>query len=203
MLLPNLRYLVTGCERSGTSWSAMVLRLAKVKTTQEFLFPVGGPRWNGVQEAEVSWMAAPHLASVPAHCRMVHVVRHPLPTITSSALHGIWKRGCRVPAFTNYAVEALGDLPGETDPVALACLYWVKWNEMIERHVKTRVRVEDGPSALLGALGIQCTVIDPGKKVNTRAVEPPLGWEDLPVHLLPSVRSMAARYGYPCSSPSG
>lgn len=82
----EVRYIVTGCGRSGTGFLAESLRNSGVPCTHEKFFSSKGRVQQiediGSGECEASWYAAPYLQNV-AGLKVVHVVRDPVKVANS------------------------------------------------------------------------------------------------------------------------
>jgi hypothetical protein len=84
---PRAPFVVTGCGRSGTRYTANLLTAAGFPCGHEQLFSP----WTRDHAALVlpagqgdsSWLAVPHLARLPNGAVVIHQVRHPLRTISS------------------------------------------------------------------------------------------------------------------------
>lgn len=133
----------------------------------------------GDEQGDVSWLAAPFLAELPAGTVVLHQVRDPLATVRSmvgvrmfqTKPHPLMQARYRLQyyrirfarpitnaRFVRFADEhcpGVFDLPDET---SRAASYWVRWNRMIaEAHGRDdltyrRYRVEDLDDDLLGQL---------------------------------------------------
>ena len=108
---------VTGCARSGTVYTASVLR--------ELGYSIGHEEM--MSDGSVGY----HLAALhPENC--FHQVRHPLRQISSMVAHQSW-------GFMNDVVDLCGhDLFG--------CMqYWLKWNKLCEEFCVWRYQIEQFP----------------------------------------------------------
>jgi hypothetical protein len=131
-----LRAVVTGTPRSGTKYVANLLCRLGVKASHELYF---NPWFQSIaelkHEVEVSWMAAPFIAELPADTLVVHLVRNPVAAIDSMVATGHFG--------PNKYAEFLLRHSGTCDPAAA----WSSWNRMIERNSSSRpyvrIRLED------------------------------------------------------------
>jgi hypothetical protein len=174
-------FVVTGCPRSGTLFTARALAALGHACGHEALF---GPETTAVPDfgsaqGDVSWLAVPFLADLPAGTVVVHQVRHPLQVLRSLVaqrffqtrphpLMGVryrlqyrhirFARPVTNPRFVRFAARhcpGIFDLPGE---VARAAHWWVVWNRRAEAAAGLpglrylRVRVEDLDATGLTAL---------------------------------------------------
>jgi hypothetical protein len=77
------RFVVTGCARSGTTYTARLLSKAGCSCTHESVF---GPRTEhftgwGAAQGDSSWLAVPFLDELPAGTVVLHQVREPFAAI--------------------------------------------------------------------------------------------------------------------------
>ena len=104
--------------------------------------------------AESSYMAAPFLGRLNAG--VIHVVRNPFKVVGSLVGHGFRQFSQNSPtdfeddpyhfAYEKFIYENLPELSDECSQVDRACLFYVRWNEMIEKSGKVELfhRIEDG-----------------------------------------------------------
>lgn len=104
--------------------------------------------------AESSYMAAPFLDRIKAN--VIHVVRNPFQVVGSLAGHGFRQFSQNSPtdfeddpyhfAYEKFIYENLPELREENTQIDRACLFYVRWNEMIEKSGKVDLfhRIEDG-----------------------------------------------------------
>jgi hypothetical protein len=166
------RFVVTSCARSGTLFMAQCLSRLGHACGHEALFTpntTAVPDFGDAQ-GDVSWLAAPFLADLPAGTVVVHQVREPLATIRSivgvrvfqTAPHPLMDLRYRLqsyrvrlarpitnPRFVRFAdrhCPGLFDIPDEP---SRAAAYWVRWHRMIaaaqdrDHLTYERVRVEE------------------------------------------------------------
>lgn len=187
----RLRYLVTGCPRSGTVFMARLLTSVGVPCGHEAVFdyrgldaargrlagrePVesswvsrarrDGGRWSelppwlpdaSAAEAESSYMAAPYLGDTLLDgVRVIHVVRDPV-RVVQSLCHSV---GYFLPEgpkdlYEDFILRSLPELRTPMPQYDRACLFWVRWNQTVERRgCDYRHRAEDAPDGLLAFLG--------------------------------------------------
>ena len=122
-------------------------------------------------DAEASYMAAPYLASGLFHnCdKVIHLVRNPLEVVNSfvnglryfASQNTIWEndKGEFVSCgYHRFIYQYVPELTATMTPIERACLYYVRWNQMIEKFLPpngVRVRLEDCPQAIFSALGTE------------------------------------------------
>jgi hypothetical protein len=176
-----VRFVVTGCARSGTLFMAEALHGLGHSCGHEQLFTpetTALPEF-GDADGDVSWLAAPFLPDLPDGTVVLHQVRDPLATIRSmvgvrmfqTRPHPLMQLRYRLQyhhirvarpitnaRFVRFAARhcpGVFDLP---DEVSRAAAYWVRWNRMIEKAgterdlVYQRYRVEDLDDARLAQL---------------------------------------------------
>ena len=213
----NLSWLATGAPRSGTGYFWIMMRRLGFLATHErcsvqlegFTVPpelVGG--------GETSWMLAPYIHRLKPGAPLIHLVREPLATIASIVRNRFLVRAPEEVRW-EYGELARHHLPGlrdEQDPVALAALFWIRWNLMIEQHccdrpyVRLLVEAIDLPelTALCRLLGHEPTVaqvrhaLEVPRNTNTRGpTAEPRCWAEVPEPHRSRARHLAERYGYP------
>jgi len=91
---PAPHFVVTGCGRSGTKFTAEVLGQLGCATGHEQVFdpPLRGVPDFGDRHGDVSWAAVPLLDRLPAGTVVLHQVRSPLGVIRSVVDFGIASR---------------------------------------------------------------------------------------------------------------
>jgi hypothetical protein len=159
-----LRFIITGCGRSGTNYVANRLVDAGVKCGHESVFSVKGPLQNSEgYQGDSSWFAAPFLGMI-AGARVLHIVREPRSVIESFHRIGL----CADSRFRHFSggrsffstlghftlnvkrirsrldyVNAHRNLLAEHTSCWSAdnefhrlCEYWYQWNKLIEDNVE-------------------------------------------------------------------
>jgi hypothetical protein len=149
-------FVVTGCGRSGTMYTARVLTAAGLPCSHEFVFsPDGGdPGALESGKGEASWLAVPSLDQGWPEGVVFHQVRHPEDVIRSFLGLGFFDPG---PSRVRYWREQsrrwatvpirfrLGPRPtrdyiwfvkrhepgvfASEDPAVRAAEYWLRWNQ--------------------------------------------------------------------------
>lgn len=194
-----LEYLVTGTGHSATRWACKVIESAGVSCGHERIFKDDGiakaaERLNKSQfKSEVSWLAAPYLDNAMLYNVVgVHLVRHPLSVINSWMVSGTLNtRG-----HGYFAYQHINFLQYSQD-IDRAIARYVGWNGMIEGKA-VLVRAEDGPKALLSALGIAIpeSVFD-NRLINQHAHQiAKIDFRNADDTLLGALIDMSERYGY-------
>lgn len=157
--------------------------------------------------AESSYMAAPFLARMSV--KVIHVVRSPLKVISSLVGDGFRQFSESWPTdfeddphhfdYERFIYENLPELAGESNQIDRACLFYVRWNEMIEASGRVDLfhRIEDGPAKVKQYFnfGGECygntkcnSAEDQSRKWSPSQIKNP--------RLKERFLDMAARYGY-------
>lgn len=198
--------IITGCQRSGTAYTATVLTAAGLWCGHEREIGEtyrGGPVRPTVVEA--SWMAVPHLAALDAH--VVHQVRHPL-RVAASMLARRTLGGRKVAPSGRYAIRHCPRIADEPDEPARVLRYWHDWNLAAEAVAGARWRLCDLDvgriTAVLEAAGRRidrdrlAAALDlVPRDVNAQPGVRRLSWGDLPDGPAKAdARRLARRYGW-------
>ena len=211
------RILVTGCARASTGYHAKLLSLAGIACGHEALFNPesalsSAPSWPSHVAAESSWLAAPHLATLPRGTVVLHVVREP-----RLALASLWRIGLvrTRSAYREFAERHCPALAAGTAQERTA-RYWLEWNRGIERECARaglrmlRVRSGETSLALLRELfALAARPFDTAAAVAALAAVPPdtntagdrrrdaaVDWSSLAgTELGGQVEALAERYG--------
>ena len=155
--------------------------------------------------ADASYMAAPFLLHEELEeVKVVHLVRHPVKVIFSFLRFGYFGELNLSKHFKweNHIHHYLPDAYESNDPVENACMFYLGWNEMIEKRQSNYFfhRIEDGEGPLLEHLGIDPTEdMYSNKKCNTNNAREIFGktWGDIPDSGIKStLLEIAKRYGY-------
>lgn len=141
-----MRFVVTGCGRSGTQYVARLLTAAGLDCGHEAVFnawPGDRPprRWRESElDGDSSYVAAPWVGELARELTVVHLLRAPLDHIRSSVGVG-HVHGRRRPW-----VEFIGrhiDLASYPDPAERAAAYWLQWNRLVEPHAHLTWRLHE------------------------------------------------------------
>lgn len=110
-------------------------------------------------EADSSYLSAPYLNDeLFSNTKIIHVVRNPIKVVNSFTNYMHYFANPSHPEFTGHLYEGfihyhVPDLYQNLTQYERACLYWVKWNQMIEENSKGKEyllwRVEDEIKPLL------------------------------------------------------
>ncbi|WP_017972520.1 hypothetical protein [Actinopolyspora halophila] len=206
--MTGARFVVTGCARSATMYTAHMLTAAgldcgheRVPAYRRDTFDLSSSRGVG----ESSCLAAPFL---PLDIPTVHLVRPPLDVIGSLVGRRMLDGGHEsFAAFVHaHAPEVFEHPPG----VERAAAYWLAWNRMVEPHAHLR-----WCSTTLDTRDVATLAHRAGIEVDTTAVEQALAAtsrrinarettriapEDLG-ELAPEVDALREHYGLPWHEP--
>jgi hypothetical protein len=159
--MAGMRILLTGCGRSGTSYTATLLTALDVRCGHELVFRLpeivrGEVSWPEDLPAESSWLAAPYLQLLPAETLVLHQVREPLAVLRSLRRVGLFETSG---PFRSFVAEHLGQELEAAAPLEAGLLYWDRWNGLVEQRARDaglpyqRHRLEDlDPVTLAGLL---------------------------------------------------
>ena len=169
------------------------------------------PQWHPDVKnivADSSYMAAPYLAEeLLKETKVIHVVRNPIKVINSFCNNiyyfrngeSVWKEN---QTYENFIYKFLPELKIDMPQYDRASLYYVRWNEMIERsNPDFFFRVEDSPDGLLKFLGVADNVdyykektANTFKSYNEDVFDSLMKIQNRNIRL--EVANMARRYGY-------
>lgn len=196
-----LKYLVVGTGRCGSVGIARTLTSVGIPCGHESIFDWGGlevalkrlnheepivlseisqencnaPNWIDPTTiiAESSYMAAPFLEYFQ-ETDIIHIVRNPVDVVNSFCnYHNYFKNpDCQKEQWEGFIYSHLPELKDESlTNYDRGCLYYVKWNQMIENKLKDRsycfYRVEDDIAKLLEFLGVKQNTFFQDKTMNT------------------------------------
>ena len=123
-------------------------------------------------EAESSYLSAPYLKSpIISEAKIIHVVRHPVKVINSFVNYLSYFKAPE--PFTKYEATIYQILPEltnpELNPFERAALYYIRWNDMIERSQKVRMRyrIEDPVEKVFDFLNVKPQSYFNNKTENT------------------------------------
>jgi hypothetical protein len=212
------RFLVTGCGRSGTGYTAKLFGDLGLLCGHETVFrPLTDQRagfgWPVNLPGESSWLGAPFLKALPKGTIVLHQVREPVAVIRSFLRIRFFDEPSVYLRFAETHVPELA----AGDRVERCMRYWLRWNELAERGAELmgpryfRYRLEDIDAALVGRVlalvGYPCAperveraVAERPRDYNSRGdkeEDPDVTWETLPRgELRDRLAELASRYGY-------
>jgi hypothetical protein len=155
--------------------------------------------------AESSYMSAPFLKQFDS--RVIHVVRNPLGVVASMIGESFKNFSNNyptdVPEFPDHILHEefmyghVSELQKEMSQIDRCCLFYIRWNEMIEKSGKVEIRhkIEDGTEELKKFFGFEGECYN-NTKCNSR---PSLVWSfsDIQTKSIKSeLFEMMSRYGY-------
>lgn len=138
-----MRYLITGCGQSGTTYTAALLTAAGLDCGHEAIFNRWTPGYGTCPDftaagpaGDSSFAAVPFLGRVPDDVTVVHLVRPPLDVIRSVVGRGQMDAPRHWP-WVRYVDHYTGIL---RVPVGArrAAVYWLGWNELAEARADVR-----------------------------------------------------------------
>lgn len=123
-----------------------------------------GDKWNYMEPwlnlsevvAESSYLAAPFLADpVLEGVPVIHVIRDPVKVVHSFTNYlGYFRSAEGSNGYEHFIYRHVPELKKELPQYDRACLFWVRWNQMVTRsNPAIRYRVEDDAKPVLEFLG--------------------------------------------------
>lgn len=185
--------------------------VSQVKFHLDSEVPERLPEWLPDLEsirADSSFLASPHVRlKCLENTKFIHVVRNPIKVINSFVNHLDYFKEAKPSsenglAWEEYIYAFTPDLYQETSQKMRAALYYVRWNQMIERRLKDlnhiRVRVEDGPGQVIHYTKTQTVNVFDERTANTQQKSrEPFRLDDLPKGAVKDdLLAMMHRYGY-------
>jgi len=218
------RFLITGCGRSGTTFTAKLLNAMSVRTSHEEFFtaytpPSAVPGFDEWLQStgtigEVSGLAVPHLSRLADDIVVIHQVRNPVAVIGS--LMGLRSLHPELRALANikFNFRHISQMHPDDSPVILCMKYWLWWNRAIRAACsEAPIRVEDIAASATGALRRVFLLCDMkhlwnadrcakaalklGARVNGGVRDYSVSWRHLPEGALKEqIAEDAVAYGY-------
>ncbi|NIQ15395.1 MAG: hypothetical protein GTO02_13665, partial [Candidatus Dadabacteria bacterium] len=156
-----IKYIVTGTGRCGTMFMSKLLTSAGIDCGHEVIFTNEGLEaakqnlfLNKETVAESSYMAAPYLNDpILSEATIIHLVRQPMKVINSFVVAYCYflsgQASCKKNPyqwtyayppgadpefkFMRFIYSHIPDLCKKMSPVERAALYYIKWNQLIEK----------------------------------------------------------------------
>lgn len=191
--------LITGCGRSGTTYTTNLLRACGLDVKHEKIGIDGSVSWFMAVDSDFPW------GSGDTHFRHTfHQIRDPIDVITSFYVnidHVAW--------VWNYVYNYIPEIKRE-DPHLVKCAkYWYYWNLKAEEKSEWSYRIEDieevfeEMSFRLGvSLDKNALNIVPKNTNSWQSTEKKITWGDLRKVLnvkdFNNIRNLAIKYGYGC-----
>lgn len=118
-------FLVTGCGRSGTGWAAALFTTLghPCKHEGQFAWNKAGPLEGG----ESSWLAVPHLDTLPQDTRILRIMRDPYEVVQSIMARGFLRHGADT--FDGYVEHHRPDIFASRTHLGRAIRYVALWDE--------------------------------------------------------------------------
>lgn len=190
--------LITGCARSGTTFTSKFFLECGLGIFHEAIGPHGSASWlMAVKTKKCPWGDPNHRVSFQ---HIFHQVRDPLKVIASvytAEPYESWK----------YICKHVPQIKMSDSKLLRSAKYWYYWNLKAERKAELTYRIEEIESVLDKMSRILKIPLDKSvlanipKDINTRGnhyIE--VTWEkladELPSDLYKKIRRMAKRYGY-------
>lgn len=212
------RFLITGCGRSGTGYTAQLLTALGLPCGHETIFSLPAVvkervAWPKTYPGDSSWLAVPYLAELPAGTAILHQVRDPLAVVRSFSRIRFFQEQVPYREFLERHLEGLA----ECEPFEAALRYWDEWNAKAEEAAQIeglaylRYRLEDLSEELVGRIlefighphdptRVHDAVVTHPTNYNTRGdlrIDSGISWAALPECSAKSAAARRAkRYGY-------
>ncbi len=211
-------FIVTGCARSGTMGTAVMLNDLGVRTSFEEFFvarpfrvadDIGGEYLDWLRytatNGEVSGMAVPYLACIGKSVSVIHQVRNPVAVIASlMGLRNFHEETVWQPNV-KFNFRHLTSLQRDATPLERCMQYWLGWNMLVgNSEPSLRIRAEDllSPKTRQSIL----TEIESDAKpdatpyrntTNAKTRDSLIHWRTLPDgKLKEDIQELALGYGY-------
>lgn len=156
--------------------------------------------------AESSYMAAPFLKEFET--KVIHVVRNPIGVVSSmigdSFKNFMNSYPTNIPEFPDHILyeefiyKHVNDLRNEMSQLDRCCLFYIRWNEMIEKSGKVlmRHRIEDGTDELKKFFGFSGKCYE-NTKCNSRPSHSDWSFSDIQSRSVKTeLLEIMSRYGY-------
>ncbi len=200
------RFVVTGCPRSGTAYTAALFSALGVRCGHEKVFGIGQAAgnvpvdWTGA-DGDSSFLAVPFLPLDDAV--VLHQVRNPLEFVRSIVGIAFLSEQRREKPFPTIIEREAPEVYEPDRQADRAALLWRIWNTRAEAHADITYRLEDLDVALLLRLaelleldlseGQAAQALDSvPRDVNRRNRNEKISW----ARIAPIVAELAAHYGY-------
>jgi len=208
-----LKWLITGTGRCGTVFISKTLKRLGVACGHEQIFGPFAPHESRRRlhremavthdlgwQAESSWLAMPFL-DWPELDRVtiVHLVRHP-KKVMEARIRTTLYTGFRS-RFTDWAeTYCVPEMANWSNSIDKTAVWYLRFNEKIEKYADISHRVEDPVTELLDAMGIDWhgKNWDVGRRVNHQdGIRPAdVRLADISEPLRTEMAAMSKRYGY-------
>lgn len=158
-----LKYIITGCPRSGTLYSARLLTLLGINCGHEAYFDYRGlqgykDRLNKIlsirnsiiSKSQEQWVDTNHLQADSSYAAapflnelkdipVLHIIRNPLKVITSLIKDFKYFKNINTKnQWEVFIYSYLPELKEIKTPIERGCQFWMKWNQMVFDSCKNR-----------------------------------------------------------------
>jgi hypothetical protein len=157
-------------------------------------------------EAESSYMSAPFLDhSILDKTKIIHCVRHPVKVVNSFCNYHNYFQNPELheDKWESFIYRHISELNQNLTPYDRTCLYYIRWNELIEYNLNNRDchfhRIEDDMSHVFNFINVLPTTnVFDDKKINS--LQKPSAKFDISLISNPIIRKMfvqiGEKYGY-------
>jgi len=193
--------LITGCGRSGTTYTTVVLRALGLKILHEKMGKDGTVNWRLPYDLPYGPMMP--LNRYPTNGldgfgHIFHQVRNPLKAIPS--IHTVTARSWKYISQTEPKIQM-------SDPLLIRCMkYWMYWNKQCQKISEMTYQIENFNFLdITNVLGVNPTdkqilkALAINKTVNTRAYKITVDYNDFvnaDKELAEELKELAEEYGY-------
>lgn len=164
-------FLVTGCGRSGTGWASALFTALGYPCGHEELF---NPWQEGpLSKPESSWLAIPHLDSLPTGTPVLQIMRDPYLVVQSAVERG-FLADLSGP-YEKYVSRFRPDITSADSHLGRVIRWVTLWDQPLDDVAHTLLRTGNPDTEVIrAAIGaelsekfLQATVTSLGSKVNT------------------------------------
>ena len=157
-------------------------------------------------QADASYMAAPFLDDkCLTDTKIIHVVRNPIEVVQSFCNYiNYFKSNIPSNKYEEFIYGKIKELTNSISNYDRACLFYIIWNEMIEKRADFFHRIEDDPNKICDFISVHSQEFFSNKSINSykRWTE-----EKFDIHMISDSEikkkfvAMGRRYGYKMSTP--
>lgn len=157
-------------------------------------------------QADSSYMAAPFLGdSCLKNSQIIHVVRDPIEVVNSFCNYiDYFQHKFPSNKYEEFIYGIIKELNEDIPQYDRACLFYIKWNGLIEEYAHMRHRIEDGPENVLNFVNISSDNIFSNRQINSHK-----RWTEqkFQIHLIsdPFIKkdfvNLGRKYGYKMATP--
>lgn len=194
-------FLITGSPRSGTGYMARLFESAGYYSLHEGIFVPFIINEHLDNSVESSWLSAPFIAKLRYEFKkIIHVTRNPLLVINSQEKRKILSRPEN--PYTLYIYHHSAKLKKKDGSLNNYARFWIEWNEMIEKFVDQRVKIEEvskNPEKFFNQLEIDTKgrKLYTNQKYNTDGMTAKINLKDIKNYWIrKKLKTKAKEYGY-------